>query len=77
MRGCGPTHAVAAKRLAGRRLTVIDATNVQKEARRPLVTLARAYHCLPVAIVLDMPEKLCVALRVRKSSVSPVRPQLF
>ena len=26
-----------------------------------LVALAREYHCLPVAIVLDMPERLCQA----------------
>jgi protein phosphatase len=52
-------HFVAAKRLALGRLTVIDATNVQPEARKPLVALARQYHCLPVAIVLDLPEKLC------------------
>src|SRR5215467_1799467 len=44
-------HFVAAKRLALGRLTVIDATNVQREARQPLVTLAKQYHCLPVAIV--------------------------
>ena len=41
------------------RLTVIDATNVQPEARKPLVELARQYHCLPVAIVLDLPERVC------------------
>src|SRR5579884_4401617 len=52
-------HFIAAKRLALGRLTVIDATNVQPEARKPLVTLARQYHCLPIAIVLNMPEKLC------------------
>jgi protein phosphatase len=52
-------HAVAARRLARGRLTVVDATNVQTEARRPLVALAREYHCLPVAIVLNLPEKLC------------------
>jgi protein phosphatase len=51
---------IAAKRLALGRLTVIDATNVQPEARKPLVELARRYHCLPVAIVLDTPEKLCL-----------------
>src|SRR3954453_4070061 len=50
---------VAGKRLALGRLTVIDATNVQAEARKPLVELARQYHCLPVAIVLDMPERVC------------------
>jgi protein phosphatase len=53
-------HFVAGKRLALGRLSVIDATNVQREARRPLVELARAHHVLPVAIVFDMPERLCV-----------------
>ena len=52
-------HYIASKRLAGGKLTVIDATNVQVEARKPLIALAREFHCLPVAIVLDMPEKLC------------------
>ncbi len=52
-------HYVASKRLAAARLTVVDATNVQPEARKPLVALAREYHCLPVAIVLDMPERVC------------------
>ena len=52
-------HYIAGKRLAGGRLTVIDATNVQPEARRELVLLAREHDVLPVAIVLDLPEKLC------------------
>jgi protein phosphatase len=52
-------HFVAARRLAAGRLTVIDATNVQPEARKPLVELARQYHCLPVAIALNLPEKVC------------------
>jgi protein phosphatase len=52
---------VAGKRLAAGRLTVVDATNVQREARRNLVELARSHDVLPVAIVLDLPEKLCVA----------------
>lgn len=52
-------HVVAAKRLAAGKLTVIDATNVQPEARKPLVALAREFHCLPVAIVLDLSERLC------------------
>src|SRR5438105_6779661 len=51
-------HYIAAQRLALGRLTVIDATNVQAEARKPLVELARKYHCLPVAIVLDLPERV-------------------
>jgi protein phosphatase len=52
-------HSIAAKRLALGRLTVIDATNVQPEARKPLVALARQFHCLPVAIVLNLPERIC------------------
>jgi len=52
-------HFIASKRLAAGRLTVVDATNVQLEARKPLVELARQFHCLPVAIVLNLPEKLC------------------
>src|SRR3954469_13757316 len=52
-------HFIARKRLAAGKLTVVDATNVQPEARKPLVELAREFHCLPVAIVLNLPEKIC------------------
>jgi protein phosphatase len=52
-------HYIARKRLAAGRLTVVDATNVQPESRKPLVELAREFHVLPVAIIFDLPEKLC------------------
>ena len=52
---------IAATRLRAGRLTVIDATSVQPQARKPLVALAREHDCLPVAIVLNMPEALCLA----------------
>jgi protein phosphatase len=52
-------HAIARKRLGRGRMTVIDATNVQPESRKPLVELAREYHVFPVASVFDLPEKLC------------------
>src|SRR5260221_14025085 len=51
-------HFIARKRLAAGKLTVADATNVQAESRRPLVEIAREFHCLPVAIVLDLPERM-------------------
>lgn len=54
-------HYIAGKRLAAGRLTVVDATSVQPEARRPLVRLAKEHHVLPVAIVLNLPEKICSA----------------
>ncbi len=52
-------HALADKRLKHRRLTVIDATNVQPFARKPLLALAKARHALAVAIVFDLPERVC------------------
>ena len=52
-------HFIARKRLALGRLTVADATNVQPEARKPLIQLARELHCLPVALVFNLPEKVC------------------
>src|SRR5579864_4631027 len=52
-------HFIAAKRLNCRLLTVIDATNVQPSARKPLLELARQHDVLPVAIVLNVPEKVC------------------
>ncbi|WP_374985259.1 polynucleotide kinase-phosphatase [Streptomyces fradiae] len=54
-------HYIAGKRLAAGRLTVVDATNVQPEARRQLVRLAREHDVLPIAIVLDVPEEVCAA----------------
>ncbi|WP_282205719.1 polynucleotide kinase-phosphatase [Kitasatospora fiedleri] len=52
-------HYIVGKRLAAGRLTVVDATNVQQEARRQLVALAREHHVLPIAIVLDVPAEVC------------------
>ena len=52
-------HFIASKRLAAARLTVVDATNVQVDARKPLVALARQFHVIPVAIVLNLPERIC------------------
>ncbi|MCC5815462.1 MAG: polynucleotide kinase-phosphatase [Leptospira sp.] len=52
-------YYIVDKRLKNGLLTVIDATNVQKESRKGLIELARTYHTLPVAIVLDIPENIC------------------
>ncbi|SCL25707.1 polynucleotide kinase-phosphatase [Micromonospora inyonensis] len=60
-------YHIAAKRLAAGHLTVVDATNVQPDARRRLVELARAHDVLPVAIVLDVPEKVCVERNARRA----------
>ena len=52
-------HFIASKRLKAGKLTVVDATNVQTEARKPLVALAREYHVIPVAIVFNVSTRLC------------------
>ncbi len=52
---------IAVKRLAARRLVVVDATNLKPEDRKPFVDLARAYHVLPIAIVLEPPQNVCTA----------------
>src|SRR5438094_4114236 len=53
-------HFIASKRLSAGRLVVVDATNVQPESRKPLVALAKQYHAIPVAIVLNVAERICV-----------------
>ena len=53
-------HSIAGERLQSRRLTVIDATSVDADSRKPLVALALKHGSLPVAIVFDMPEEVCV-----------------
>ncbi|WP_086791397.1 polynucleotide kinase-phosphatase [Streptomyces thermovulgaris] len=52
-------HYIAGKRLAAGRRTVVDATSVQQDARRPLIELAKQHDVLPIAIVLDVPEEVC------------------
>ena len=52
-------HHLAAKRLARGRLTVIDATNTQPAARKPLVELAKDAYLQAAAVVFDLPARLC------------------
>ncbi|MBP1650891.1 MAG: Bis(5'-nucleosyl)-tetraphosphatase(asymmetrical) [Bacteroidetes bacterium] len=52
-------HFIIAKRLKRGLLTVVDATNVNAQYRKQLVALAREYHILPVAIILNMSDRVC------------------
>ena len=52
-------YYVANKRLELGLMAVVDATNVQKDARAAVLHLAKEQNCHAVVIVLDMPEKLC------------------
>ena len=52
-------HEIVRKRLARGRLTVVDATNVQPEARKSLIGLAKEFHLFAEAIVFDLSERIC------------------
>jgi protein phosphatase len=52
-------YYIAEKRLKAGLLTVIDATNVQKESRNGLVALAKRFHLLPVSIVFNIDPDIC------------------
>lgn len=49
---------VAKKRLDAMKLTVIDATHLQENARRQVLNLAKEQNCHSVAIVFNIPESI-------------------
>jgi protein phosphatase len=55
----GLVHTIAEIRLRRRRTVVIDATNVRQEDRAHLVRIARKYHALAVAIIVNPGEDVC------------------
>ena len=52
-------YYIISMRLKKGLLTVADATNIQPDARKKLISIARSFHVLPVAIVFEMPQELC------------------
>ena len=61
---------IAGRRLKNRRLAVIDATNVRAADRKRYIELARRWHALPVAVVLDPGIDVCIA----RNKARPDRP---
>jgi len=53
-------RAIVEKRLKHRKLAVIDATNVRASDRKAWIDLARRWHALPVAIVIEPGIDICV-----------------
>jgi protein phosphatase len=62
--------AIAEKRLKHRKLTVIDATNVRASDRKAWIDLARRWHALPVAIVMEPGVDVCAD----RNKARPDRP---
>jgi protein phosphatase len=54
-------HTIVGLRLRRRKLTVIDATNVRAEDRKQAIAVARQWHALPAAIVVNPGEDICHA----------------
>ncbi|HEY3811619.1 MAG TPA: polynucleotide kinase-phosphatase [Caulobacteraceae bacterium] len=63
-------RSIVDKRLKHRRLTVVDATNVRAADRKFWIELARRWHALPVAIVLDPGPEACF----ERNKLRPDRP---
>ena len=51
-------HLIASKRLSLGRTTVVDATNLRRQWRAPLVAMAVGHHVQPVAIAFNLPERI-------------------
>ena len=69
----GILHRELARRMAARRTTVVDATNVLAHARRSLVARAAAEGVPAVAIVLDLEPDLVLARNAtRDGRIVPV-----
>jgi protein phosphatase len=56
----GLAHAILDERLRRRRLTVLDATNLEAPARLQALAIAARHHLPAVAIVLDLPVADCL-----------------
>ena len=46
---------------------MIDATNIQDYGRRRLLDFAREYGASPVAIILNIPEDICIERTLRRT----------
>jgi|SRR5665213_282413 len=63
-------RTIAEKRLKHRKLTVIDATNVRSADRKGWIEVARRWHALPVALVIEPGVNICI----ERNKTRPDRP---
>jgi len=69
-------HLVCAKRLAAGRLTVIDATNVRAESRKPFLEMARKYHAQVIAVVFNFSAEFCHERNQQRPAERPFGPHV-
>ncbi|MEU0119058.1 ATP-binding protein [Streptomyces bobili] len=53
-------HLLLERRMARRKFTVIDATNVTRSAREPLVAAAKRHNMPVIAVMVSTPASVCV-----------------
>ncbi|MET9175844.1 ATP-binding protein [Streptomyces misionensis] len=54
-------HLLLERRMARRLFTVVDATNVSRESRQPLVAAAKRHNMPAIAVIVATPADVCVA----------------
>ena len=60
-------HLILQGRLRRGRLTVVDATNLKRRAREPLLRIASESRVPAIAIVLDLPESVAIARHIERT----------
>uniref|UniRef100_UPI002F918BD8 ATP-binding protein n=1 Tax=Streptomyces sp. NBC_01562 TaxID=2975879 RepID=UPI002F918BD8 len=53
-------HLILERRMARRKFTVVDATNVTRSAREPLVAAAKRHNMPVIAVMVSTPASVCV-----------------
>ena len=69
-------HFLCEKRLRRGKLTVIDATNVRPDARKPLLEMARRHHAQVTAVVFDFSAEFCHERNQRRAAERPFGPHV-
>jgi protein phosphatase len=69
-------HRACAMRLAAGKLTVIDATNVRAESRKPFIEMARQFHAQTVVFAFDFDAEFCHARNQARAAERPFGPHV-
>ena len=69
-------HLICGKRLERGKLTVIDATNVRSESRKPFLEMARKYHAQTVAVVFNFAAEFCHERNQKRAAERPFGPHV-
>lgn len=64
-------YEIASKRLSNKKLTVIDATNLETASRLQLKLLAKKHHTQMIALVFNLPIEVCRQRNRQRSRVVP------